>query len=151
MKFIDPSKPHPSQTGAVAELIAAAWLIRQGFQVFRNLCPTGPIDIVAVDDAGSSHFFDVKAWDHDINDKTKWRAVSPEQALLGVRLIKVNVKEGECAFQEETRTKGELTDASCAHCGNSFRYERKNLERKFCHAKCAKSFHWAVRKGKIAA
>jgi Holliday junction resolvase-like predicted endonuclease len=36
-----------SQKGAVSELKAAAWLIDQGYEVFRNLVPTGPADLVA--------------------------------------------------------------------------------------------------------
>lgn len=46
--------------GACAELRAAAWLLEQGYEVFRNVSGFGEIDIVAVK-AGIARFFDVKA------------------------------------------------------------------------------------------
>ena len=38
------------QVGARSELRACAWLIEQGYEVFRNVCSHGPIDIVAIKD-----------------------------------------------------------------------------------------------------
>lgn len=32
--------------GAASELIAAAYLLQQGYEVFRNVSPTGPADLV---------------------------------------------------------------------------------------------------------
>jgi hypothetical protein len=46
--------------GAHAELRAAAWLLEQGYEVFRNVSGHGKIDLVAVKD-GEVRFFDVKA------------------------------------------------------------------------------------------
>ena len=36
--------------GAVAELKATAWLLQQGYEVFRNVSPYGPYDIIAIKD-----------------------------------------------------------------------------------------------------
>lgn len=46
--------------GAHAELKAAAWLLEQGFDVFRNVSPHGDTDLVAIKD-GVVRRFDVKA------------------------------------------------------------------------------------------
>lgn len=45
--------------GAYSELKAAAWLLEQGFDVFRNVSPYGKVDLVAIKD-GVIRCFDVK-------------------------------------------------------------------------------------------
>jgi Holliday junction resolvase len=45
--------------GARSELIACAWLLTEGYEVFRNISPCGHIDIVALKD-GKTFYFDVK-------------------------------------------------------------------------------------------
>lgn len=45
--------------GAHAELRACAWLLEQGYEVFRNVSSHGKIDLVAIKD-GEVRFFDVK-------------------------------------------------------------------------------------------
>jgi Holliday junction resolvase-like predicted endonuclease len=34
--------------GAHSELVACAWLLRQGYEVFRNISDRGIIDIIAI-------------------------------------------------------------------------------------------------------
>jgi len=46
--------------GQVSELRAAAWLLEQGYEVFRNISPFGDVDIVAIKD-GVVRLFDVKS------------------------------------------------------------------------------------------
>ena len=36
-----------NRIGAASELIAAAWLMEMGYEVFRNLSPSGPADLIA--------------------------------------------------------------------------------------------------------
>lgn len=49
--------------GAAAELIACAWLIGLGYQVFRNVCPSGPADIMIWDpETDEKHVIDVKSF-----------------------------------------------------------------------------------------
>jgi Holliday junction resolvase-like predicted endonuclease len=45
--------------GARSELIACAWLLAEGYEVFRNISPCGLVDIIALKD-GKTFFFDVK-------------------------------------------------------------------------------------------
>lgn len=34
--------------GALAEIKAIAWLIEQGYEVYRNISPEGPFDLIAI-------------------------------------------------------------------------------------------------------
>jgi hypothetical protein len=56
--------PIPTTTaakGAVGELIACAWLVGLGYEVFRNVSYHGPADIVAwLPSTGETHLIDVK-------------------------------------------------------------------------------------------
>jgi hypothetical protein len=49
--------------GAINEMIACAWLGLRGYDVFRNIAPTGPVDIVAWNRETRKHLLiDVKGW-----------------------------------------------------------------------------------------
>jgi Holliday junction resolvase-like predicted endonuclease len=48
-----------ARKGRVRELAAALWLLDQGYEVFDNMIPNGPIDLVALKD-GAALFIDVK-------------------------------------------------------------------------------------------
>jgi len=39
-----------NKKGDYSELLASAWLLKQGYEVFRNVSSVGPIDIVAVNE-----------------------------------------------------------------------------------------------------
>lgn len=50
-----------SQLGAYHELIACSYFIQQGYEVFRNVAPSGPADLVAwLPSTGETIFVDVK-------------------------------------------------------------------------------------------
>jgi len=36
--------------GVIHEMTATIWLMTQGYQVFKNVCPSGPIDLIAIRD-----------------------------------------------------------------------------------------------------
>ncbi len=48
-----------SRVGDIAELRACVWLSEEGYEVFRNISASGPVDIVAVKD-GEVLLIDVK-------------------------------------------------------------------------------------------
>lgn len=76
--------------GAQNELLATVWLLRAGYDVFRNVSQHGLVDIVAMKD-GMLLKFDVKA-----SDRThKVARLSAEQIELGVQLLRV-FSDGEC-------------------------------------------------------
>lgn len=54
---------HTSQLGAKHELLACAWLLDLGYQVFKNVVPTGPGDIIAWDpETDEKYVIDVKTY-----------------------------------------------------------------------------------------
>jgi hypothetical protein len=72
---------HRKHKGAHSELVACAWLLRQGYEVFRAVSPHGVIDLVAIKD-GVAEYFDVKTLD--------WSARLPPYAEL--EAVKLGVK-----------------------------------------------------------
>jgi len=73
--------------GAKHELLAAAWLLEQGYQVFRNVSPAGPVDLVAFDtETGEIVLIDVKTGTN-MYDTNK---LKPEQEDMGVRRLVYN-------------------------------------------------------------
>lgn len=60
----------PNRLGDMAELRACAWLMQQGYEVFRNVGSTGPADLVAWNTfTGDTKFIDVKTASKRINSK----------------------------------------------------------------------------------
>lgn len=75
-------KPGNAQIGAASELRAAAWLLEKGYNVFRNVAPTGMADLVAVNFATKQTLW------IDVKSSLTARA-SDEQVEAGVRLLVV--------------------------------------------------------------
>jgi|SRR5579864_1212852 len=77
---------HPKHLGAQSELIAAAWLLDKGYEVFQNVSPHGHIDLVAIRN-GSVYMIDVKTcnpnrWGH-------YRRAPPADPAPGVLYLLV--------------------------------------------------------------
>jgi hypothetical protein len=78
------SVPRP-HVGAVSEMLAAAYLLRRGYEVFRNVSSSGPIDLVAIHRVtGETRLFDVKT-----RRSTAGSKLTPEQLAIGVNLLLV--------------------------------------------------------------
>jgi len=56
-----PQELHSSIKGAKYELLACAWLLDQGYEVFRNVCPTGKGDLIIWKKGISPIVIDVKS------------------------------------------------------------------------------------------
>lgn len=41
-------KKNTGKLGRYCEMVATLWLLRQGYEVFDNVSPNGPIDLIAV-------------------------------------------------------------------------------------------------------
>jgi hypothetical protein len=77
--------------GALSELAACAWLLRRGYEVFRNVSPNGPADLVAWRPGYDPILVDVKTLGGaDPNIKNR---LSPTQQGLGVRVLGVFAPE----------------------------------------------------------
>ena len=70
--------------GALSELRACAWLLEQGYEVFRNVSDRGCIDVVALKD-GETFYFDVKGSPNGIETR-----LTPEQDRAGILPLYVN-------------------------------------------------------------
>jgi Holliday junction resolvase len=77
--------------GAQSELIACAWLLGRGFEVFRNVSPHGESDIITIKD-GVVTRIDVKSSWHGYCAR-----LSPEQIEQGVAPFYV-FDSGSCYF-----------------------------------------------------
>lgn len=110
--------------GSQSELIAAAWLLARGYEVFRNVSDHGEIDIVGVKD-GSVFYFDVKSCD----GKQKFR-LKLSQVRHGIKILYV-FDNGEC----EIDWAGPPVDPrTCKQCARSFEPVRHNQI--FCDFRC---------------
>ena len=104
VKFV-PGKPRriehvveAKHRGPYSELLACAWLLERGFEVFRNTSDRGLVDLIALKDKAVT-FIDVKTAQTTIN-KFKHFAVSgpklsEQQKKLGVRALFVTL-DGLC-------------------------------------------------------
>jgi hypothetical protein len=57
----NPQELHNSIKGAKYELLACAWLLQHGYEVFRNVCPTGKGDLIIWKKGTSPIVIDVKS------------------------------------------------------------------------------------------
>lgn len=77
--------------GAMSELKASAWLLSQGYEVFRNVSQHGPVDLIALDlETLETKFIDVK---------TRYKGQSQPNKKLrpeGVWLLEYHPDTDEC-------------------------------------------------------
>jgi len=104
--------------GACHEALAAAWLLKQGYDVFRNVSAHGLVDIMAMKD-GEVHKFDVKG---DTGSR-----LSPEQEALNVEILRV-LPDGAC----EIWKRYSRDTVNCHHCSEPIPDHRI----KYCSPAC---------------
>src|ERR1700722_6160557 len=84
--------------GARNEMVATVWLMGRGYQVFRNVSPHGPIDLIGMKD-GKFEYFDVKmSYIRPGGGAVKIK-VNSVQAALGVKILHV-MRDGSCEVDE---------------------------------------------------
>lgn len=115
--------------GAHNELIATVWLLKAGYEVFRNVSQHGPIDIVAMKD-GELLKFDVKA----SGPIDRVARLSEEQISLGVKLLRV-YPDGECEIVNNPLPPfvGRF-EKTCKRCGVDI--IARNPRQVFCSGDC---------------
>ena len=115
---------HASARG---ELIAAAWLFKNGYEVFKNVSAHGIIDIVAIKD-GAVILLDVK---------TKNSRLSKEQAEAGVKFL-IYDENDNCYINWNPKVAFIADEIICQGCGVTF--EPKHSRRaKYCSKLCRAS------------
>lgn len=92
-------KGNTANVGAYSELIACAWLLEQGYQVFRNVSPSGPYDIIAIKGPEELRVnvrtirFSMRTGSYP---RVKWKA-----PLADVQFLYVDPDMRRCAFSIE--------------------------------------------------
>lgn len=105
----DPAKrdgPSPSRVGDMSEIVATLWLLKQGFEVFRNVGSDGPADLVALDrETGAVTKIDVKtrtAYATKNGEVVSWSSgLKNYQLAIGVRLLVADPATGTCFWADE--------------------------------------------------
>ena len=120
--------------GALAELNASAWLLAQGYEVFRNVSPHGLVDLIGIKD-GQTYLFDVKT------GRPRPSALSEVQRNGNVKPI---------WFYDDQFHIGEPIPPSptiklCANC--SVEFNVRQAHQKFCSSKCNQESWWRKKHG----
>ena len=88
--------------------MATVWLLKHGYEVFRNVSSSGPADLVAWDTiTGEKLLIDCKKLSTNIQKGKEyqgWGSRSEEQAKMGVWLLVVDIKTGDCFWSDNTKT-----------------------------------------------
>lgn len=117
--------------GAHSELVASAWLLARGFEVYRNVSAAGLADFVIFDPRnGSKVLLDVKTGSPYYQDGV---IATPEQLKHGVQFIIVDPDTGECRLVQGRQTT-RATEHECGQCGMTFLRRKKTTL--YCSAKC---------------
>jgi hypothetical protein len=94
--------------GSLSELTACAWLLRQGYEVFRNVSTHGYVNVIAFDPKSRLTLM------LDIKTRGKGQMTPPmatrEQHRLGVKFLLVDRDTGVCDIVDPKPWKGVTTD-----------------------------------------
>lgn len=90
------------QKGILAELLAAHWLVNQGFWVFKPHGQQGPVDLIAISKHGKTYYFDVKTVSRRVDGSHICRALSAFQKKVGLMVLYVDLQTYEVSYTEPT-------------------------------------------------
>lgn len=122
---------HPKHKGAHSEMVAAAWLLSHGYEVFRNVSDRGLIDMIGRKD-DVSNLFDVKSSSNS--------PLSEEQIKIGVRPIYVQ-PDGSCSIDDNPKMKDSTKDLRvCPYC--EFPFKPKRAAQVYCGKVCENGARW---------
>ena len=120
--------------GARNELIAATWLLSQGYEVFRNVSQHGLVDLIGLKD-GMFTSFDVKS-SHN-------QRLSREQVQSGVKRIAVS-PDGSCDIDWNPTAREPMEPRPCLQCGTLV-YRRRSSQIFCSGGKCGTKYHFSKR------
>lgn len=125
--------------GAHSELVACAWLLNQGYEVFRNVSPHGIADIIAFR-GGEMRRIDVKSvyvgkHPPHLNDSQLESGVIPLYVY----------SDGNCVLDEKPEPR--FMKRVCEECGAPFTFHRRNQKR-FCSNICRRQRMYRAREEK---
>jgi len=95
-----------NEKGHYGELIGCAWLIRNGYWVFRNVSPHGVIDAVAVHrTTGEKLLIDFKCISKRKNGWIRSRVTNAHGKAIGVRIMYVDIETHDCRIVQPKNLK----------------------------------------------
>jgi Holliday junction resolvase len=118
-------------------MTAIAWLLKEGYEVFRNVSQHGLIDILGVKN-GEIFKFDVKSANADKNVR-----LSSDQIINNVKLLKV-FSDGSCEIDWEPEEAYEHSEAICKHCDRT--YTKRRRRSIFCSKTCKVGYHAKIKR-----
>ena len=99
-EFIKVLKLGHTDKGHFAEQLGMAWLMKNGYWVFKNLAPQGPIDCVAVHKSTNDVVLvDIKTVSYHGNGYVRARNISNLQIQLQVKILYVDVETFTCRWR----------------------------------------------------
>lgn len=117
--------------GAHNELVATVWLMKQGYEVFRNVSSHGPIDIIARR-GHETLLLDVKS-----ASKGSRVRITQEQAELQIAVLIVD-SDDHCEIDHDPPTiAGLYAPRLCPKCGCEF--QSRDADQTYCGPKCRPS------------
>ncbi len=107
-----------NKTGAMSELMACAWLLKQGYEVYRNTAPDGLFDIVIYDKQKKSFLgIDVKT---SKNNK-KYYSHPKNECLANENILLVDTNTGQVGFATDIGYHKFIgVKRICPYCSKSF-------------------------------
>lgn len=123
--------------GSHNELVAAVWLLKQGYEVFQNLSTHGAVDLIAMK-GGKLTLFDVKKTSRKIDGGPMEMKLKAPQIAMGVKVLCV-FEDDECFIIEEPKLYAPRK-AICAECNKNFlaKKPRQILCSKLCRQRSNK-------------
>ena len=88
--------------GYLGEQLAMAWLLKNGYWVFKNLAPQGPVDCVAINqETLQVVLVDVKVLSKHKGGHTRSKILNDKQKQMGVKILYVDVNKFECRWKQK--------------------------------------------------
>ena len=79
---------NPTDRGYLGEQLAMAWLLKNGYWVFKNLAPQGPVDCVAINQiTNETILIDVKVLSHHRGGQTRSKILNDKFKCWDLAMI----------------------------------------------------------------
>jgi Holliday junction resolvase-like predicted endonuclease len=134
---------HKKHLGGRNELVACAWLLDNGFEVFRNVSQHGVIDLIALR-GGKSYFFDVKVGRRYPSGELATSLLKPTQIGKEIKILYV-FANGECVIDWNPLAERLVhSERACSNCQTNFVPKKRGT--RFCSRECISAEYYRTKK-----
>ena len=100
MNLINDINLKHTDKGHFGEQLGMAWLLKNGYWVFKNLAPQGPIDCIAVNKTtNETTLVDIKVVSWHKNGYVRSRIFTEIQKKLNVKILYVDTDNFKCRWR----------------------------------------------------